>query len=110
MEKHQANIMLSEKYIKWQSGDKTGLFPQEFTTRDYYNWDILNESNYTCIKALNSNEYPEVQLICNIDGFMACVLNSDFHFKGRVLSFVNMNTILINPGRVNYFRGDIIIA
>jgi ABC-type polysaccharide/polyol phosphate transport system ATPase subunit len=107
IEKYQLNLMLSEKYTNWSSSNKYGSFPTEFTTKDYYNWEILNKSTGSPIKASSNGKYPNIELECYNKNIIGTILNSDFHFMGRVLAFIKMENKMHNSAAFNYFDGKI---
>ncbi len=109
IEKYQANAMISEKYDNWRCGAQNGRFPPDFTTRDYHNWDILCSADQTDMVATSDDQQPDLQFQTDQRNLRACVVNSDFHFRSRVLTFAEMEPREFSPGMYNYFTGAFLI-
>ncbi len=107
IERRQANAMLSEVYRRWSSGDASGDFPLEFTSRDYHNWEILASPAGASMTAFGRDSLPGVQFCATTSGFAATVVNSNFLFSGRVLMFLELEAVNLQPGRYPYFSGEL---
>jgi ABC-type polysaccharide/polyol phosphate transport system ATPase subunit len=109
IERRQANIMLAERYHNWSTDEGHGAFPQEFTSRDYHNWEILNTSSGSHMSAQSSERLPLVTFRSRMRGYTANIVNSNFFFSGRVLMFLALETKTFQPGRYLYFDGELIL-
>lgn len=109
-ERREANIMLSEKYTKWVSVEEKGDFPDDFDSRDIYNWDILHSVSELSMSALSEQSYPVVQFDANDTRQVGVIVNSSFLFRGRVLRYLDLNEVVLSPGVYNYFSGEIQVS
>lgn len=107
LERHQANVMLSESYQKWSSPEASGTFPPEFTSRDYLNWEILATLTGPCMTACGTESLPDVEFCKTAGELAATVVNSNYYFSGRVLMFLQLEVVKLQPGRYQYFSGEL---
>jgi ABC-type polysaccharide/polyol phosphate transport system ATPase subunit len=107
IERRQANAMLSEAYCKWSGGDASGEFPPEFTSRDYHNWEILASPQGVSMTASAAGSLPQAEFRATTGGFAPAVVNSSFFFGGRVLMFLALEAVSLEPGRYPYFSGEL---
>jgi ABC-type polysaccharide/polyol phosphate transport system ATPase subunit len=107
LERHQANAMLSEAYRRWNAAADFGDFPEEFTSRDYHNWEVLASLPCGSMIAKGETGLPDLEFRTITKGNIATVVNSNFFFSGRVLMFLDLNAQELPPGRYPYFEGEL---
>lgn len=107
LERRQANIMLSEVYRQWATAAEGGVFPEEFTSRDYHNWEVLASLPSDSMTAKGNADLPDLEFRATGEGYMATVVNSNFFFSGRVLMFLDLGAQELAPGRYPYFEGEL---
>jgi hypothetical protein len=106
-ERRETNIMLSEKYSIWESAGERGDFPDDFSSRDIYNWDILRSLTDSSMSALSGQSGPTIQFNSLNSDLAGVIVNSNFFFRGRVLRYLDLDETELAPGTYNYFRGEI---
>jgi len=113
----QVNLMLSERYRKWVSAQKEGVFPS-FREDIDDNWDCLFseeakkkgigvsslESKKGALPAINFSPLEYVK------GSSLAVVNSDIYHRGRVLQYLTEGKHVFSPGVYPYYRGNIEIT
>lgn len=107
VERRQANVMLSESYRGWSGSAAEGRFPEEFTSRDYHNWDILASLSGGTMRAQGGQALPDIQFRSAMDEYASTIVNSNFFFSGRVLMFLDLGAADLQPGRYKYFEGEL---
>ena len=112
----QTNLMLSERYSKWLTDNEKGTFPVFKESIDD-DWDCIwsgqKDTKYvSAIKESVNNGYlPSIILSptkLNSDWCLN-VINSDIYHRGRVLQYLNNQTMKFLPQEYSYFNGSIII-
>ncbi|OGL42557.1 MAG: hypothetical protein A2042_04210 [Candidatus Schekmanbacteria bacterium GWA2_38_11] len=119
--KEQANIMLSDKYMEWETqSSQKGLLPEKFREDVNDDWDIIcsAKAKDSFIKIIGFNndgmDFPSVTFDCGSQGeeYKVNIINSNPFYKGRVLQCLKENNEKRSdylPGKYHYFSGKISI-
>jgi len=119
IEREQTNIMLTENYLRWFTGDGSqGEFPEEFNGDYGGDWQSLwkgkPKANYIGVSAIRKKNIflPSIGLSCpkQTDDYVVNIVNSDMLFKARVLQCLRMyaeDKKEILPCKYTYFIGQI---
>ena len=119
--KEQANIMLSDKYMEWETqSSQKGLLPEKFREDVNDDWDIIcsakAKDSFIRIKGFNDQgtDFPSVTFDCGSQGeeYKVNIINSNPFYKGRVLQCLKENNEKRSdylPGKYHYFSGKISI-
>jgi len=116
IERLQINLMLSERYLKWITNKKEGLFPL-FRENIDGDWEcIYSGKDYSeyigVLKNIDGpDSLPSIKFSpqkINLDWHLN-ILNSDVYFRGRVLQYLNTKQPQVSPGEYLYFKGDVTV-
>lgn len=94
LERQTESIMLSSEYNCWSVGGEINDFPKDFTSRDYYNWDILESFAEGSVDVLGNESLPKISITNLQQGKHMDILNSSLYFSGRVITSVEHQLFL----------------
>ncbi|MBU1726212.1 MAG: hypothetical protein KJ880_01085, partial [Candidatus Omnitrophica bacterium] len=116
IERLQANLMISERYPHWESGNAKGDFPS-FRSDIGDDWDCVvsagreSSSIGASFNAGHDNALPSVSLSfkgSSLQGSLN-VLNSDLFHRARLLQYLVAERTKIQPGEYLCFHGRIAV-
>jgi len=114
LDRLQANIMFSEKFVSWSAGRQAGDLP-DFKEDIDDDWDCLwsgdNRGNIVTLKENPAYKLPEVSLSAQElnPQWGLRIVNSDRYHRGRLLQCAfSLNTKFL-PGEYPYFSGRLTI-
>lgn len=111
VDREQTNIMLSERYDRWEHPAEKGKFPEKFNRDFSGDWDCRTECDPPGKIAASGEGLPTVILETDMSSpYRLRVINSDEGFSGRVLQCVRLNRGRLTPGEYEYFSGHIRIV
>lgn len=117
----QANVMLSEHYNSWKNNKgRKGGFPDNFIDDYGGDWEILTSSTavnnrITMEPSEKKKSYPAIslELLKPKRGFQANIVNSDSHFRSRLLQVLHVPKAgedYIEAGRHHYCLCNILFT
>lgn len=112
----QANLMLSEKYVNWHSDKDKGAFSL-FKDNIDDDWECIYSGKGACeyigvsAEPAGKNMLPQVKFsfLKARSGWFLKIVNSDIYHRGRLLQYLNPEQNKITPGEYAYFAGRITV-
>jgi hypothetical protein len=114
LDRLQANIMFSEKFVRWSAGQQEGDLP-DFKEDVDDDWDCLwsgdNRGHIVTLKENPVHKLPEVSLSAQElnPHWGLKVINSDRYHRGRLLQCSSSLKTKFLPGESPYFSGRLTI-